>query len=35
LHVTTAKARRLMEQALQKAVEVEGIDLDAQPSRGP
>jgi DNA-binding transcriptional MerR regulator len=34
LHVTTAKARRLMEQALQKAIEVEGIDLDAQPPRG-
>ena len=33
LHVTTAKARRLMEQALQKAIEVEGIDLDAQPSQ--
>jgi DNA-binding transcriptional MerR regulator len=33
IDVTTAKARRLMEQALQKAVEVEGIDLDAQPSQ--
>ena len=31
LHVTTAKARYLMEQALQKAIEVEGIDLDTQP----
>jgi hypothetical protein len=28
LHVTTAKARNLMEQALQKVIEVEGIDLD-------
>jgi DNA-binding transcriptional MerR regulator len=35
LHVTTAKARRLMEQALQKAVEVEGIDLDTQPADPP
>jgi DNA-binding transcriptional MerR regulator len=33
LHSTTAKARHLMEQALQKAIEVEGIDLDAQTSR--
>jgi DNA-binding transcriptional MerR regulator len=33
LHVTTAKARRLMEQALQKAIDVEGIDLHAQPSQ--
>jgi DNA-binding transcriptional MerR regulator len=33
LHVTTAKARHLMEQALQKAIEVEGIDLDTQPSQ--
>jgi len=33
LHVTTAKARYLMEQALQRAIEVEGIDLDTQPSR--
>ena len=32
LHVTTAKARNLMEQALQKVIEVEGIDLDAMPS---
>jgi DNA-binding transcriptional MerR regulator len=32
LHVTTAKARRLMEQALSKAIEVEGIDLGSQPS---
>ena len=32
LHVTTAKARNLMEQALRKAIEVEGIDLDAMPS---
>jgi DNA-binding transcriptional MerR regulator len=30
LHVTTARARHLMEQALQKAIEVEGIDLDQQ-----
>ncbi len=28
LHITTAKARKLMEQALQKVVKVEGIDLD-------
>jgi DNA-binding transcriptional MerR regulator len=33
LHLTTAKARYLMEQALQKAIEVEGIDLDMQPSQ--
>jgi DNA-binding transcriptional MerR regulator len=33
LHLTTAKARHLMEQALQKAIEVEGIDLDTQPSQ--
>ena len=32
LHVTTAQARSLMEQALQKVVEVEGIDLDEWPS---
>jgi hypothetical protein len=32
LHVTTAKARDLMEQALAKVVEVEGIDLDEMPS---
>ncbi len=31
LHVMTAKARYLMEQALRKAVEVEGIDLDRDP----
>jgi len=30
LRVTTAKARYLMEQALQKAIDVEGIDLDTQ-----
>jgi DNA-binding transcriptional MerR regulator len=33
LHVTTAKARYLMEQALQRAIEVEGVDLDTQPSQ--
>jgi DNA-binding transcriptional MerR regulator len=33
LHVTTAKARHLMEQALQKVIEVEGIELAAQPSQ--
>jgi len=33
LHVATAKARHLMEQALKKAIEVEGIDLDTQPSQ--
>lgn len=32
LHATAAKARHLMEQALQKAIDVEGIDLDAPPS---
>jgi len=32
LHVTTAKARNLMEQALQKVIEVEGIHLDEMPS---
>jgi DNA-binding transcriptional MerR regulator len=32
LHVTTAQARSLMEQALQKVVKVEGIDLDEWPS---
>jgi DNA-binding transcriptional MerR regulator len=33
LRLTTAKARHLMEQALQKAIEVEGSDLDTQPSQ--
>jgi len=33
LHVTTASARNLMEQALRKVVEVEGIDLDVRPSK--
>jgi len=32
LHVTTARARNLMEQALRKVIEVEGIDLDEMPS---
>jgi len=32
LHFTTAKARSLMEQALQKVIEVDGIDLDSHPS---
>ena len=35
LHVTTSKARYLMEQALQKVIEVEGIDLDGWPSEEP
>jgi DNA-binding transcriptional MerR regulator len=33
LYLMTAKARHLMEQALQKAIEVEGIDLDTQSSQ--
>ncbi len=32
LHVTTARARNLMEQALKKVIDVEGIDLEEGPS---
>jgi len=35
LHLITAKARHLMERALKKAVEVEGIDLDRDPPQDP